>query len=482
MRYRDPAGAVRDRVRRRGHGQHVAATRREAGADHERQRVLAGRERQRADYGQERRRGSGVARQLAEQDDDQRGESEQRPEGPAPEPREPRRQPIRESRSLDGVGQGQAAAEQHDDSPRNALRRRPVERELALPQRDRRQEQPERSEHGDPRVADAVDPAFEDRTRDPPRGGQQEGDGDDPLPKTHPPQRGDLAVDERASPGQLAPLHPEHDPHQHEIGEGKRDQGERNPDRHPACESDLDAIALEQERRRERIGRCPNQCRHSTDAGAERDRRDEGGGEAARVPLAADAIAELEHGDPDGQKQERGRSVADPHAEEGGAREKSRHEPSRRGPQRADDPQREPSVEPPPLHRRGQQKAAEEQEDDGIGVRRRGLPDRSHSEQGEESQRQETGGRDRDRLADPEDRHRRGAGRRPPCRGAEPLGGGERQDEQERERRGEDADPTAPRPRDFELSMGTAVIGAATAHRARTGWMSTDSSTQPSTW
>jgi hypothetical protein len=100
--------------------------------------------------------------------------------------------------------------------------------------------------------------------------------------------------------------------------------------------------------------------------------------------IAPSPVPELEHRDGDRQQEQRRRRVADPHAEERGAPQEAGDQAPRCGAQRRDDRQREPAMEPPPLHRGGHQEPAQEQKDQRVGIRRRGLLDRAHAEEREE--------------------------------------------------------------------------------------------------
>ena len=195
---------------------------------------------------------------------------------------------------------------------------------------------------------------------------------------------------------------------------------------HPGAEADGVAVNFVEVGGEDGVGGRADEGGHAAAGRAVGDGEEQGGAEGARAGVGIGLGGqELHDGERDGQHHERGRGVAHPHAEEGGGEEEAGDDVGGAGADGADEVEGDAAVEVPLLHSERDDEAAEEEVDDGVGEGRGALLNVAHLEKRKEHEREERGGGQRDRLADPEDGHEQGDAGGAPAFGAEAVGGGE---------------------------------------------------------
>src|SRR5690606_10877137 len=302
--------------------------------------------------------------------------------------------PDCQSGGADDGGQRQAATEQQQHAPRHGRGGFPVHQELTFLQVNRNQEHDDGRGYGDHSVVQPGQALGEHRLEDPRGGGQQEHDADQLLTAAHRPQVDQLLAQQipAVAGGQAEVLPGQHEPDHHQHG-----RGNRHADQHPLGKADLDVVFAGQEGGEQCAGQPADQGADTADAGCLGNTQQQGDRILAhRFGLIA--VIHADHGQANGQHHDRGRRVAYPHAEEGSGDHETTDLVAGLAAHRQQYAQCDALVQIPALHGQSQNKAAHEQENGGVGIGGRSLGNSAQAKRGEQYDRQQGGGRDRNRF------------------------------------------------------------------------------------
>ena len=189
-----------------------------------------------------------------------------------------------------------------------------------------------------------------------------------------------------------------------------RDDHDRHADDHPSGKRHVDAGGRAQQADADQVRRRADRCAHAADR--RRERRDEHHRHriALKFAIAFSFASELgQHGQTE-RKHHRGRRrIAHPHRQEAGDAGVRHDEPqpARADPCRRERGERQPAIEAVGDHPFGEDEAADEEKNDGIGERR--VCDLSGGDAEDDAERrpEQRGNSERQRLRHPEDDHQR---------------------------------------------------------------------------
>ena len=165
---------------------------------------------------------------------------------------------------LDVAGQAESSAEEQEHAPGQCLRGLPVHHEVAASEVHRDHEEQERAGHRDGRVGDQWHGAGDERPEHPAARRQHEHHGHGEFASPYSPLRGFFGRDQFGHPRKFASIEREHDPGQHEVHRGQRDEHHRDAEQHPLTEADGHLVDARDVPGQERVRRSPDQCSHSS--------------------------------------------------------------------------------------------------------------------------------------------------------------------------------------------------------------------------
>ena len=290
---------------------------------------------------------------------------------------DPRREPATAHRR----SQAQTAAKEQQDAPRQAFGRGPVEGKHAALWIDGNQEQGNRPGHRDPGVVDDFElrDVFDDprqiRERlasDPGESRAEKDDQHDHLASRHPAEAGQFIGDQGMAATKLRVAQWEQNADQEPPANGEINRRKRRREQQPVIKADRQSL-LAHKAREVDVRRRSDEGSQASDAGRVRNAEHQAGCEilrsqyrpfvlllARRCHLRQLPLHQVHNAQADRQHHQRGRRVADPHADERRGNHEAGDNAHRLG---ADEQHREqghPPMQPPAFDGQSDQKTAQE--------------------------------------------------------------------------------------------------------------------------
>ena len=202
---------------------------------------------------------------------------------------------------------------------------------------------------------------------------------------------------------------------QQQPRQNKEEHGNRKCEEEPARERNLRRtreVNVQNPGEREIRRRTHQRC-HTTDGCAVRHTEKQAG---CKSPLLRSLLQLQHHRQDDRHHHHRGCRIGDPHRQKSRGHHESQENPPRTNAAPQEHAQCDPPMQIPALHGQRNHKAADEQQNDVVEIDWRDLPAIHNPEQREQHDREQRGGRQRNRFRHPPYRHQQGDGRRP-CHG-----------------------------------------------------------------